>query len=130
MFRNHEFLHRRYTLEGYSIAQISEEISSSKEAVRKALKQFKIPIREPSQHHGHPSQAKFGTRLSAGKLQKNKRELDVIATINQLKAQGLSLRQIAKILTNLKVSTKNGAASWHPQMIKRIIDMSASEGRS
>lgn len=42
-----EFLHRKYTVEKLSIAQIAAQISSSKDIVRRRLIRFGIVIRRP-----------------------------------------------------------------------------------
>lgn len=48
-------------------------------------------------------------------------EQRVIKAIQGLDAQGLSLRQIAKFLSQTGVPTKNKGVKWHPMMISRIL---------
>ncbi len=109
-------------VEGLSARQIAREIFSSKMAVLDALAAFDIPIREPHQHHGNPSQPKFGKRFSKNVLVDSKIEQRIILTIEELHQQGFSLRKIAKILNATRVSTKCGGKGWHPEMIRRILD--------
>jgi hypothetical protein len=59
-FKNKEFLQQKYVVEGLSIAQIAEQIVSSKEAVRKALLRYSLPIRQACLPHGRPAQPRFG----------------------------------------------------------------------
>jgi len=49
-------------------------------------------------------------------------EQRVIVVVRELREQGFSLRKIARILNSMRVATKCGAKSWHPEMIRRIID--------
>jgi hypothetical protein len=53
----------------------------------------------------------------------HQRERRVIETVNHLRSQGMSLRAIAKTINELKVPTKNKGKKWHPQMIKRILNI-------
>ncbi|PIU01301.1 MAG: hypothetical protein COT74_02020 [Bdellovibrionales bacterium CG10_big_fil_rev_8_21_14_0_10_45_34] len=115
------FLHQKYTLENLSIAQISRLIGSSKEAVRRGLERYQIPIREKSRHHGNPSQPRYGQKVVKGRSTEFKAEQRVITAIQEMKAQGLSLRQIAKVLDQMGISTKCRGKKWHPEMVKRVL---------
>ncbi|WP_374028140.1 recombinase family protein [Bdellovibrio bacteriovorus] len=110
------------------MAQIATEIVSSKSAVRKGLRDFGIPIREPNKHHGHPSQTRYGNRIYKGREVVHQIEYRVIETINEMRAQGLSLRTIAKALTQLQVPTKCKGKAWHPEMINRILNNNQAKG--
>jgi hypothetical protein len=122
LFKNKFFLHQKYVVEGLSVRQIAREIFSSKMAVLDALIRFGIPIREPHHHHGNPSQPRFGKRFRKKFLVDDKVEQRVILVVQELRTQGFSLRKIAKILNDMRVATKCDAKSWHPEMIRRIID--------
>ncbi len=99
-FRDPIFLHQKYIVEGRSIAQIATEIFSSKSAVREALIEFGIPVRESCQPHGRPAQPRFGRRYRGGKIQDDQAELRVAKTIDDLRARGMGLREIARTLTS------------------------------
>jgi integrase len=45
----------------------------------------------------------------------------VIQTVTELNNQGMSLRQIAKFLTQTGVPTRGRGKSWHPEMVNRIL---------
>ena len=122
LYKNKEFLHQKHVVEGLSIAQIAEQIVSSKEAVRKALKQFDLPIRQACQPHGRPAQPRFGQRYWDGRLKNYQPEQRTIDAIIELQSQGLSLRQIARALTKLKIPTKLSGQAWHPMMVKRVLN--------
>lgn len=108
-------------LEGLSIAQIAAEIFSSKAAVRAALKRFNIPLREPHKPHGRIGQPKYGQQIRSGRAAPHIAERQMIETIQDLRAQGLSLRKIAHFLSSMGVPTKKRGKSWHPEMINRIL---------
>lgn len=94
---------------------------SSKEAVRNGLKKFGIPIRESHKPHRRPSQPKFGEKIQKGKTEPHMAERRVIRAVLEMHNDKLSLRQIARYLDEMKVSTKCRGKKWHPQMVKRII---------
>ena len=122
LFKNKEFLQQKYVVEGLSIAQIAEQIVSSKEAVRKALMRFGLPIRQACLPHGRPAQPRFGLSYRRQALINYKPEQRVIDTIVELKSQGMSLRQIARTLSKLKIPTKLSGVAWHPMMVKRVFN--------
>ena len=96
-------------------------IFSSKESVRRGLEKFGIEIREKSQHHGNPAQAKYGQRVVKKSLCDHKTEQRTIEAITQMKEEGLSLRAIARCLNQMKVPTKKRGKSWHPEMVRRVL---------
>lgn len=104
------------------MAQISSEIFSSKSTVLKALRSYEIPLREPHRPHGNSAQVRFGRKKIADKVVPHMAELRVVRAIEDLRSKGLSLRQIAQFLTQMKVPTKLRGRGWHPQMVKRILD--------
>jgi hypothetical protein len=46
----------------------------------------------------------------------------IISAIEDLKADGMTLRQIAQRMSVLRIPSKNGKVKWHPMMVKRILD--------
>ena len=125
VYHDESFLQQKYVAEGLSIAQIASETFSSKTAIRAALNKFNIPIREAHQNHGNPSQLRFGQRRVKNSIKTHALEKLAIDSILEMKTQNLSLRQIASILTKMKIKTKN-RGKWHPEMIKRIIESRAA----
>lgn len=125
VWRNESFLHQKYVMEGLSLRQIADQVVSSKEGVRAEILRQGIHLREKSQHHGRPAQPKFGQRVIKNHLVEHKSEQRVVDSINQMKAEGLSLRAIARCLDQMKVPTKMKGKKWHPEMVKRIIDLDA-----
>ena len=121
LYKDRCFLHEKYVLEGLSIAQISSQIFSSKEAVRENLIRFGIPLREAHLPHGNPAQPKFGEKKRQGKLVTHLAEKRVIEAVIDMRKQQLSLRQIAKFLTKIGVPTKRRGVAWHPEMVKRLL---------
>ena len=49
-------------------------------------------------------------------------EQHVVRAIENLRAEGMTLRQMAHRMTVLNIRSKNEKAKWHPMMVKRIID--------
>lgn len=129
LYKDKIFVHQKYVIEGLSIKEIALQVFSSKEAIRGALRRFDIPIREAHKpHHGRVSSPSYGTKLRSGRASPHVAEQQMIATIKELRAQGLTLRKVAEILTNMGVPTKKRGKSWHPEMVKRILDRQRKGG--
>ena len=80
-----EFLHQKYTEEGLSIRQISDLAMSSKKAIRAALHVNNIEVRERGQHHGNPSQLKYGMKRKAKNSVIHQGEQRTVDTVRQMK---------------------------------------------
>lgn len=84
-------------------------------------------LRAPGHGHGNLSQLRFGFRKEAGKIVAHLGEQQVIGVVKDLRAEGMTLRQIAQRMTALRIPSKNGKIKWHPMMIKRILDSFKNE---
>lgn len=93
---------------------------SSKEAIRSALIKNKIPVRDKGQHHGNPSQLKFGVKRKKLSSTTHKSEQRTVDTVRQMKKEELSFRAIARCLDQMKVPTKNRGVKWHPEIVRRL----------
>lgn len=120
-YKDHDFLRRKYVEEGLSIKQISTLISSSKDTVRQGLLRAGVQLREHGKPHGRPSQPKFGKRLQGEREVDHKGEQKVVGVVRELRAQGLTLRQVAQTLSQLGVPTKCRGKGWHPEMVRRVL---------
>jgi len=65
---------------------------------------------------------RFEDKIRKGKAVDHKAEKRVVETVKMLKADGMSLRKIAKILDQMKIPTKCRGKSWHPEMVKRVLN--------
>jgi predicted transcriptional regulator len=102
---------------------------SSPETIRKLLHDFGITVREKSHHNGNPAQSRYGQKIFQGKLVDHKSELRTVKTIFKMKQEGLGLRAIARCLNEMKIPTKCRGKSWHPQMVKRILEANERDFR-
>jgi DNA invertase Pin-like site-specific DNA recombinase len=69
----------------------------------------------------------FGWNLGDdGRLVENAAEQKVLANIRDCRAAGMSLRQIASILTTANVPTKKGRAAWNHNTIASILARAAA----
>jgi hypothetical protein len=123
VWKSKSVLLHNYVDLGLSTKQIADKYLSSSETIRKYLKLNEIPLRGKSMHHGNPSQVKFGQKIRNGELQDHKQERRVVESIRQMKEEGLSLRAIARCLDEMKVPTKQRGKKWHPEMVRRILDL-------
>jgi hypothetical protein len=104
-----------------SICQIAVEFASSKTLVRNALIEYRIPLRgrwrTPHRLHNLP----FGKKLKQGRVVNHEREQKVIVSILQMHRDGVSNRAIAKVLTNMRVPTKQRGKKCHFERVRQII---------
>ncbi len=118
---NKAVLHQKYVLEKRSMRQIAAEFASSKTAIRGALIRFGIPLRvtgkSPNRMHNLP----FGKRCLAGKVVDHKGEQRVISSVLRMHGEGLSNCAITRVLTQMKVPTKQQGRGWHHEMVRQIL---------
>ena len=67
----------------------------------------------------------FDLNNNSGLLEANTDEQEAIEIISELRRRGYTLRQIGRELEQRGVKTKNGKATWHPQVIARIVKRAA-----
>ena len=121
LYKSKSFLTEKYAVEGLSIAQIAALCFASKEAVRSGLIRSNIPLREPHKPHGRRAQPRYGEKVVKDCVVPHQAEQRAVDAILEMASQGLGLRQIAKVLNQMKVPTKCRGKSWHPEMVKRIL---------
>ncbi|WP_156865066.1 hypothetical protein [Pajaroellobacter abortibovis] len=111
---------RRFLLDPYvkrelSARQIAGGTVSSKSTVLNALRYFGIPIREPPHPYGQNSFPSFWLRKDPWKIRVYPKEQNIIAVIEQLHAEGMSLKDITGLLTKMKIHTAhNGYIAYPP----------------
>jgi hypothetical protein len=116
------FLWQKYVLEMNSISQISREISSAKETVRRHLLLWGIPLRPAdNKQRLNKGQVGFGERRIKAHIELNKRELAVVEKMKALRNQGYSYWKISEILNSMGVPTKSRKAKWQAATVMKIL---------
>jgi hypothetical protein len=69
---------------------------------------------------------RLGFRAEGGALVAHTGEQQAVGLILRLRAEGVSLRNIAVCLTAEGLEPKRGGA-WHPMMVKRVLDRAGGE---
>jgi len=121
LWKSKTFLEEKYLKNGRSMAQIANEILSSRATVRDALIEFKIPIREQGKPALRPAQVPYGFKRLDGLLVPHLNEQRVIQSVRKMSDDGLSYRKICDFLTSVGVPTKNRGKGWQPEMIRRLL---------
>jgi Recombinase len=119
LYKNRDFLHQKYVIEGRSIAQIAAEIFSSKCAIRDHLLEFGFKLRKVGGQVGSSRKRNAKKPIQSGPTMKR-----VIRAVTELHGQGMSLRQIATFLTHTGMPTRGRGKSWHPEMVSRVLKSS------
>ncbi|MBN8535792.1 MAG: recombinase family protein [Deltaproteobacteria bacterium] len=105
-----------------SISQISREISSAKETVKRHLLLWDIKLRpSDNKQRLNKGQVGFGERRIKAHIEQNKRELAVVEKMKALRSQGYSYWKIAEILNSMKVPTKSRKAKWKAATVMKIL---------
>jgi hypothetical protein len=107
LWKDKDFLHQKYVLEGLSIAQIAAQILSSREAVRMGLIEHGIKRKGQGKPGLRPAQVPYGYRLSNGVMVPHLGEQKVISSVKKMSNEGLSYRKICEFLISVGVPTKN-----------------------
>lgn len=76
------------------------------------------------EHVGAPA---LGFDMVEGKLTENAEELATVARIQELRAEGLTLREVATKMTADGYITKRGG-KWHAQTIRRVLKRARANG--
>ena len=63
----------------------------------------------------------FGYRVRAGKLYRHAEEQKAVSMILNLRAEGLSLREICNRMAAAGIARKQGSRTWHPQVVADIL---------
>lgn len=101
--------------------QISTEFASSKTAVRSALLKFGIPLRVTGKNPYRTHNLPLGKRCVNGRVLIHKGEKRIIQSILKMHGEGLSNCAIARVLTDMKIPTKQQGRKWHPEMVRQIL---------
>ncbi len=107
-------------MERATLAQIAEEFSCSRAAVRLALTKAGIPLRHRSAAGGVDAGLSFGTMVIKGRRVPSQAENRVIEVIQALRQDGLSFDKIAERLTQLGIPTKTRRRKWNGGSVRRI----------
>lgn len=83
LWKSKTFLVDQYIKNGHSITQIAAETLSSKSTIRRALMEFKIPIRSIGKPGLRPAQAPYGYRRQNGLLVPHLGEQRVIEAVKK-----------------------------------------------
>jgi hypothetical protein len=120
-WKSKTFLTEKYVKKGKSIAQIAKETLSSKSAIRDALIEFGIPLKQQGKPGLRPAQVPYGFRREDGLLVPHLGEQRIIQSVRKMSNDGLSYRKICDFLTSVGVPTKNQGKGWQPEMIRRVL---------
>ncbi len=122
LWKSKTFLEEKYVKNGRSIAQIAAETLSSRDAVRRALIEFGIPLKQKGKPGLSPAQVPYGFKRLEGLLVPHQGEQRVIQSVKKMSRDGLSYRKICDFLTSVGVPTKNQGKGWQPEMIRRLLN--------
>jgi len=119
LLRSKSYLLNLYLRQKLSKREIARQLNVSHSAVIEALRKAGIHgnILNGNKRKG---QIPFGYDYKDGKFIKNQKEQEAIRLIKQLRANGLSLRGIAKELNKNLIPTKNNGI-WQANTIRKIL---------
>lgn len=116
------FLHQKYVVEGLSRREIATLTASSRATVTRYLHLHNIATACPERRSWqHPGQLPYGTRLHNGRVVPNKTELRVIRRMCDLRARGMTYRQIVARLEGARIPTKTGRLSWAATTVMKLV---------
>ena len=114
-------LKQKYLKNYLSTRQIAKEFSCSKTKIRNLLLKYKIPLRKPSRCHYKRNSRTYGKKKVSGKIVDHKRELKIIENVKELYIKGVGPNTIAKVLSAMKIPTKQYKKDWHHRTIIKLL---------
>ncbi len=122
LLKNKSHLYRLYVKKKLSKREIARILNVNHSSVIQRLREFGIyrPEENPNKKNKIKGQIPYGYDYKNGKLVKNKEEQEVIRKIKQMRATGLSLREIARELNKKLIPTKNNGI-WQANTIRKIL---------
>ena len=114
-------LKQKYLKNYLSIRGIAKEFSCSKTKIRSLLLKYEIPLRKPSKCHQRYDSRTYGKKKVNGQTIDHKRELKTIETIKKLYIKGINPNTIAKVLSTMKIPTKQHKKEWHHYTIINLL---------
>ncbi len=114
-------LKQKYLKNYLSIREIAKKFSCSKTKIRDLLLKYEIPLRKPSKYHQGYDSRTYGKKKVNGKTVDHKRELKTIETIKELYLKDINPNMIAKVLSTMKIPTKQQKTSWHHHTIINLL---------
>lgn len=127
-YKNPDFLRQKYLEERLSCKEIAGLISSSRSTVTKYLKQYGIPLRSADTGYKSKSQLGYGQKWRKRKIEVHLGEQETIARMQNLRAEGLSYREIAATLNALKIPTKTQKGKWTGKQVHQILQRLEKNG--
>ena len=114
-------LKQKYVGSYLSIREIAKEFSCSKTKIKSLLLKYKIPLRQPSGCHQRYDSRTYGKKKVNGQTADHKRELKTIETIKKLYVKGINPNTIAKVLSTMKIPTKQHKKDWHHHTVINLL---------
>ena len=105
-------------MKGANLAYIAKVTGASRTAIKEQIRELGLE-RSPDAKV-LTGQVPFGWKLRNGQLVEHKGELEAVAMMRSLQAEGRSLRQICAALDTAGIKTKRGRA-WKPASVMKIL---------
>lgn len=119
LLKNRAYLRKLYRDENLSARAIARRIGVGASTASAALQKHGLII-EAKQQKKRAQQVPFGHSSKNGKLVPNRKEQQVIRTARQLRAAGLTYRDIAAYLNRKLIATKRGGI-WEAMTVQKIL---------
>ena len=120
LLRSKSYVTNLYIKRDLPIREIARQLNVSHQTVIECLRRLGIRDKGSRKRVITQGQIPFGFDYKNGKLEKNKKEQEVIRIIKQLRASGLSLRGIARELNKRLVPTKNNGI-WRANTVSNLL---------
>jgi len=127
LLKSRAYLRRLYLDEKLSARAIAGRLDVSTSAVSDALQRHGL-TKEAKDRNRRSQHSPFGFDYKNGTLVPNRTEQQVIRQVRQLRAAGLTYRDIAAHLNRKLVASKRGGV-WDPSTIQRILNRSSRTHR-
>lgn len=121
-FTDSDFLKQEYLINKKSVCQIARELGCTHSTLLKYMAKYNIKTSMENSQFFNKSQLAYGKRFYKGRVIDNKKEVEVINKIKDLRCKKYSYWKIAEMLTDMGVPTKNYGGKWHAKTVWQIIN--------
>ena len=106
--------------------EIAEDFSSSVATIMKYMDEYEIPRSKAGSNRTKPAGLGlgYGQQNRNRQIIPNKRELQNIEKMKQLRDDGFSYWKIADIFNSMGIPTKTKRGRWHARSVQSILDRS------
>lgn len=115
-----DYVQLQYTQNGLNMIQIAKLLNTSRHKIKASLVRSGVEFDLSAKQKEALRHKKYGYKRECKKTVEHKAEQRAIDAIREMRNKGLSYQEIADILHQMKVPTKQSGKKWSKGMVRNI----------